>query len=138
MTNREGISNGRWSAFSRRLERVLSRTFEACVGVPKAIARPGLLIALLFVVAPLCLLLSRSRLHAGGNTITVNTLEDPGSAAPACALRDAIIAANTEAAVNGCAAGTGNDTINFNVSGTITLGSTLPAIANGSPSQFDD
>ena len=129
MTYPAGLWIKCWSATSKHLARAVAWSHS----VPRAIARPGLLIALLFVVAPLCLLLSRSRLHAGGNTITVNTLEDPGSAAPACALRDAITAANTETAVNGCAAGTGNDTINFNVSGTITLSSTLPPIANTSP-----
>ncbi len=94
--------------------------------------RPGLLVALLVVLAPVCLVLTQSGLHASGNTITVNTTADPGSPG-VCALRDAITAANTKAAVNGCAASTGNDTINFSVSGTITLSSTLPAIANTSP-----
>src|ERR1019366_183504 len=54
--------------------------------------------------------------------IIVNTTADPGSAG-VCALRDAITAANTQVAVNGCAAGTGTDTIAFSVSGTITLSS---------------
>ena len=60
-------------------------------------------------------------------TITVNSLADPG-ATGICALRDAITAADTLTATNGCAAGTGNDTIQFSVSGTITLASTLPQI----------
>jgi hypothetical protein len=38
-------------------------------------------------------------------------------------------------ATNGCAAGTGSDTINFSVTGTITLGSSLPAI--GGPLVID-
>ncbi|MGO9452430.1 MAG: hypothetical protein ACLQDV_15525, partial [Candidatus Binataceae bacterium] len=63
--------------------------------------------------------------------IIVNTAADPGSPG-VCALRDAITAANTHVAVNGCAAGTGTDTIVFSVSGTITLKSALPAIANTS------
>jgi hypothetical protein len=62
-------------------------------------------------------------------TITVNSLADPGDPG-ICALRDAITAANTGTAVNGCDAGTGDDTIVFSVTGIITLGSTLPAIAN--------
>jgi hypothetical protein len=67
-------------------------------------------------------------------TITVNSLADPG-AAGICALRDAITAANTKTATNGCAAGTvgGSDTINFSVTGTITLSSTsgaLPTVTN--------
>jgi hypothetical protein len=65
------------------------------------------------------------------NTITVNSLNDPG-ASGICALRDAITAANTEVAVNGCSAGSGNDTIVFSTGliGTITLASTLPSILN--------
>jgi hypothetical protein len=62
-------------------------------------------------------------------TITVDSLAD--TAAPGiCVLRDAITAANTKTATNGCAAGTGNDTIQFSVTGTITLGSTLPQITD--------
>ena len=53
-------------------------------------------------------------------TITVNTTADPGSPG-VCALRDAIAASNTQAPVNGCPAGSGADTINFSVSGTINL-----------------
>src|SRR5579862_5868399 len=49
------------------------------------------------------------------------------------ALRDAITAANTKTATNICIAGTGTDSILFSVSGTITLGSSLPSIANIQP-----
>jgi hypothetical protein len=45
-------------------------------------------------------------------TITVNSLADPG-ASDICILRDAISAANSDAAGNGCAAGNGADTIVF-------------------------
>ena len=58
-------------------------------------------------------------------TITVDSLGDPGAMA-ICALRDAVTAANTMTATNGCAAGTGSDKIQFSVSGTISLASTLP------------
>ncbi len=92
------------------------------------IARPIFLVAMLVVLVPLCVVLVQPTLKAGG-PIIVNTTADPGSAG-VCALRDAITAADTKAAVNGCAAGTGTDTINFSVSGTITLGSTLPAVQN--------
>lgn len=60
-------------------------------------------------------------------TITVDSLNDPGGPG-ICALRDAIMAANTLTTVNGCAAGDGNDTINFSVNGGIALTATLPAI----------
>src|SRR5690348_1731169 len=62
-------------------------------------------------------------------TITVNSLADPG-APGICALRDAITAANTMTATNGCAAGNGNDTIKFSVTGTILLASTLPEVTD--------
>src|ERR1019366_1460410 len=84
----------------------------------------------LIAVAGVALFAPRAPL-ASGPTL-VNTTADPGSAG-VCALRDAITAANTGVAVNGCAAGTGTDTIIFSVSGTITIGTTLPAIANTSP-----
>jgi hypothetical protein len=45
-------------------------------------------------------------------------------------LRHAITAVNTQSATNGCAAGTGNDTINFSVTGEIGLSSTLPEISD--------
>jgi hypothetical protein len=63
---------------------------------------------------------------AEGNTIVVNSSDDQGMAG-VCALRDAIAAANTDAAVNGCAAGKGTDTIDLTgISGTITLASVIP------------
>src|ERR1700722_5892330 len=62
-------------------------------------------------------------------TITVNSLADSGSA-DVCVLRDALTAANTKVVVNGCVAGTGIDTINFSVTGTITLAIPLPKITN--------
>jgi predicted outer membrane repeat protein len=76
-----------------------------------------------------------SMLTLGGaayaNTITVNSLSDTG-ASGICVLRDAISAANTKAAVNGCAAGSGNDVIVFSsgLTGTIAIGSPLPDIVN--------
>ena len=60
-------------------------------------------------------------------TIMVNSLADIG-APGICVLRDAITAANTLTATNGCTAGTGNDTIQFSVTGTIALARTLPQI----------
>jgi CSLREA domain-containing protein len=61
-------------------------------------------------------------------TITVTTLSDPAGPSGTCSLRNAITAANTMTMTNGCAAGTGNDTIQFNITGTIALGSKLPQI----------
>jgi len=68
---------------------------------------------------------------ARATTIIVNSLADPGVPG-ICALRDAITAANTMTATNGCAAGSGHDTINFSPSmtGTISLVSTLPQVTD--------
>jgi CSLREA domain-containing protein len=67
---------------------------------------------------------------AYANTITVTTTADNDAADPECSLREAIVAANTDAAYNGCGPGTGNDVIDMTgISGTITLGSHLPAIS---------
>src|SRR5690348_12954126 len=59
------------------------------------------------MVASLALALSTS---ARAATITVDSPADTG-APSICVLRDAITAANTMTATNGCAAGDGNDTI---------------------------
>jgi hypothetical protein len=78
------------------------------------------------IVATLTIALSTT---ARAATITVNSLADtirPG----VCMLRNAINAANTKKANNACHAGTGNDTILFSVTGTITLGTTLPQITD--------
>jgi CSLREA domain-containing protein len=85
------------------------------------------------LLVPLSLGLSTA---ANAANIVVNTLTD-GSVTGACTLRDAITAANTDTAVNGCAAGSGADTITFSLSGTITLGTTLPAIVSGSTIAVD-
>ena len=124
----------RWSWAFERLSRSLSHGLASCFGVSRAIVRPGMLIVLLVVLVPVSVIMIQSELHATGNTITVNTTDDPGTPTE-CSLRAAINNANnkTSDANSTCAAGTGQDTINFSVSGEITLGSTLPAIANTSP-----
>ncbi len=69
-----------------------------------------------------------------GNTIIVNNITDPVSVSGNgfCTLREAINNANAESDTTGgdCVAGTGTDTIVFSVSGTITLSSSPPPIAN--------
>jgi CSLREA domain-containing protein len=62
--------------------------------------------------------------------ITVNTLLDETTSGDGlCSLREAITNANDNAQTYPeCAAGSGANAITFSVSGTITLGSTLPAI----------
>jgi hypothetical protein len=69
---------------------------------------------------------------AYANTITVDNASS-GSVAAACTLQDAVTAANTDAAVNGCAAGTaGADTIVF--APGITTISLATAMASGNAS----
>jgi CSLREA domain-containing protein len=61
-------------------------------------------------------------------TITVNSTGDTAAADAQCTLREAITAAESDAATGGCAAGSGADTISFSVTGTITVGSPLPTV----------
>jgi hypothetical protein len=84
--------------------------------------------AALAIVTAIALALTLST-AAGAATIVVNSLADPG-AKGICALRDAITAANKMTKTNGCAAGTGNDTIQFSVTGAIYLASTLPQVTD--------
>jgi CSLREA domain-containing protein len=73
---------------------------------------------------------------ASANTITVTSNADPTGTAGTCTLRDAITAANTNAATNNCAAGdttaANPDTIDFSLPGsppnTIQLASALPKL----------
>ena len=64
--------------------------------------------------------------------LVVNSLADNTADDTSCTLREAILAANNAPANTNCGAGSNdNDTITFSVSGTITLGSTLPTIVSG-------
>ncbi len=65
-----------------------------------------------------------------GSTLTVTTLNDEQNVNGLCSLREAIINANNnnQSGSVDCAAGTGADTINFSVTGTIILGDQLPGI----------
>lgn len=58
-------------------------------------------------------------LSAHAATITVNTGSDQDANDGNCTLREAIVAANTNAAFNGCAAGSGDDVIEFSGDQTI-------------------
>jgi hypothetical protein len=62
---------------------------------------------------------------ARANDIFVNTLETESQPAPLCTLEDAVAAANTQMAVNGCGPGSGKDRIMFEVLGTIFTDDTL-------------
>ncbi|MGD0075802.1 MAG: choice-of-anchor Q domain-containing protein, partial [Candidatus Binataceae bacterium] len=121
-----------WRGLTRRSKHALEWSMRAS----GAFARPSILAALLVVLVPLSVILIHPSLHASVNTITVNTLSDsspPGD--HLCSLREAIDNANSasDTTSGDCIAGTGNDSIVFSVSGTISLTSTLPAVANASP-----
>jgi Cep192 domain 4 len=100
----------------------------------RGIVRPAILALIALLIVPIVVLTLRRSLYAGGvNTITVNSLLDPGTIGDhLCGLREAIANANAEGDTTSgdCAAGTGNDTIVFSVSGTIALASGLPSIQN--------
>src|SRR5213076_64531 len=66
---------------------------------------------------------------AGGSPIVVNSLFDSTGTDGQCTLREAITnVRNNAQTFTDCAGGGGANTITFSVSGTITLGSTLPPI----------
>src|SRR6516162_5541041 len=89
-------------------------------------AAPGMRVLLKAVVAVSALTLMAATANAWV-TYTVNTLDD-SSGNGDCSLRDAINAANgTPTSGSTCTtAGRGDDTIQFSVTGTIALTSTLP------------
>jgi CSLREA domain-containing protein len=138
MADPEGLWIRCWAAITARLARVLSFAIAWSISASRAIARPGLLVALFVALVPLCLMLLQPASKAiGSSTITVNTLGDETTSRDGlCSLREAISNANSpgvDTTGGDCATGTGQDTINFTVSGTITLSSTLPVIVNSSP-----
>ena len=65
-----------------------------------------------------------------GATLTVTTTADESNVNGTCSLREAITNANADdqSGSTDCAAGSGADTIDFSVVGTITLGTALPSI----------
>lgn len=65
----------------------------------------------------------------GADLITVTTLTDTDVADGLCSLREAIEAANVDAAYRGCPAGDLADEIDFAVGGTISLNADLPEIS---------
>jgi len=67
--------------------------------------------------------------HANG-VIHVNTATDDNIDNALCSLREAIVAANTDAIYQGCPAGSDADTIQFNGNYTITLANQLPSVTS--------
>jgi CSLREA domain-containing protein len=89
----------------------------------------AVLMAAMAAAFALALLVGTPYEARGWAIITVNSLADSGGPG-ICTLRDAIKAANTHTAVNGCSGGNGHDTIQFGVTGTITLAETLPDVTD--------
>src|SRR5690348_1196663 len=106
------------------VSKVALQTRAVVAGRKAAVRMRAALVAAMIVT--LALALSAT---ARAATITVDSLADTG-APGTCVLRDAITAANAKTATNGCAAGDGNDTIQFSVTGTISLASTLPQVTD--------
>ena len=80
--------------------------------------------------ASLLLALAFSALPADGITITVTTTDDQDLADGFCSLREAILAANTDAARNECPGGAGEDRIVFALTlpAVLQLGQDLPTV----------
>lgn len=77
---------------------------------------------------------------ASAATITVDSLADGTPATDgACTLREAIANANADIDVSGgdCVAGSGEDIIVFSTTGTVTLGSGLPALTDSERTTID-
>ncbi|GBD25853.1 hypothetical protein HRbin30_01179 [bacterium HR30] len=86
-----------------------------------------------FLDLAFCFVLGLTAGPAGAATYTVNTTNDTvDSSDGKCSLREAIQSANGAGNGNCGPDSPGDDTIDFNVSGTITLGSTLPNIVSAS------
>jgi len=64
------------------------------------------------------------------STIVVNTTNDELNADADCSLREAIIAANTDTAVSGCPAGSGDDSIEIAITGIVWPATLLPDITS--------
>jgi CSLREA domain-containing protein len=101
-------------AATRPIDRRRPRSDDRAEGRRPARSRVGRL-----VVVPLLALATAlgSAGAAEAATITV-TSDSDATTGSACTLREAIESANADTAVGGCAAGSGDDTIRFNIPGT--------------------
>jgi predicted outer membrane repeat protein len=111
---------------ARLVSIVVLQTREVVAGTKAALRMRATLVAAVVATLALALMFGTTAYAA---TIMVNSLANIG-APGVCVLRDAITAANTKTATNGCAAGDGNDMISFKVSGTIALTRTLPRVTD--------
>src|SRR5690349_7892604 len=89
------------------VSKVALQTRAVGAGTKAALRMHAALVAVIIATFAFALMLGATA-HAA--PITVDSLADTG-APGICVLRDAITAANTMTATNGCTAGTGDDTI---------------------------
>ncbi len=125
---------GRWPKAATVSPRVHSAS-RATAARSKGAARIGVLLALVTALATGAVVSLQPVPRASTpSIITVTTTDDSSTPGDSyCSLREAISNANaagTDATGGDCATGTGVDTIVFAVSGTITLGKSLPAVVN--------
>lgn len=83
---------------------------------------PGILLVAAAVLVPAA---------APAATLTVDTLLDVDAQDGECSLREAIVAANTDAGYRDCPAGDGDDRVEIAVAGTIVLAAALPLLTEG-------
>ena len=117
----------------RFLDRLANAAVSSIKGFSSARTSVKFLIGIIAVIAPICLFVLVSNLRATPPTVITVDVNTDGSSTGVCTLRAAIDSANSHTAADGsnCTPGTGNDVIQFSISSaTITVGSTLPAIAN--------
>ncbi len=109
---------------------LLLSTISRLTDISRARTSLKFIAVMLAVMLPGSLIFFAPNLRATSNIITVNNLTDPASTSGNgfCTLREAINNANAASDTSGgdCVAGTGTDTINFSVSGTIPLGRRAP------------
>jgi len=86
---------------------------NAVVLMKKCVDMKRVLVVAIMVVGMLPIL---STFAAADGVITVNTTADAVVDDAICSLREAVVAANTDSAFNGCAAGSGVDRIEFDMS----------------------
>src|SRR5262245_26506640 len=109
----------RRSPFTGRGQITLRRKEMRNVSTPKRPTMP-LAMSIAFAISILC---CSSYVHAA--TITVTGSGDAVAADGQCTLREAITAANTDALLNECSAGSGADDIDFDAAGVFALPTTI-------------
>lgn len=117
----DSIVRGIWQAYNDFSLRALGVFWRAGINIKLRIVTRYSISVTFVILLSLSILVGETR----AASITVDKSADDDSNGT-CTLWDAITAANTDTATNGCAAGNGADTITLGVN--ITLGASLPNI----------